>query len=62
MPKVEISAEHLEKIAQSIGRVALDMPMGSVERHTVERLLLRDEAMVAAFINWHLKCEDSEGQ
>lgn len=62
MPKVEISPEHLEKIARSIGRAAEDMTLGSVERHAVERLLLTDEAMVAAFINWHLKCEDSEGQ
>lgn len=59
MPKVEISADHIAKIADFIGGVAEEMSLGSTERHTVERLLMRDEAMVAAFIDWHLNAQDN---
>jgi hypothetical protein len=53
MPKVEISQDHLERVAQAIGGQAAQLPQGAPERLVIERLLLNDEKMLAAFINWH---------
>ena len=53
MPKVEIDPERLERVARFIGDAALQMGQGSMERLAVERLLLNDAHMVAAFIDYH---------
>ena len=54
MACIEISAEHLQGISEFIRVRAEELDVGSVERHQIERLLLKREAMVAAFISWHL--------
>lgn len=59
MPKVEISKDHLERVAQAIGGQAAQMPQGAPERLVIERLLMNNEKMLAAFINWHTT--DREG-
>ena len=59
MPKVEISQDHLEQVAQAIGGQAAQLPQGAPERLAIERLLMNNEKMLAAFINWHTT--DREG-
>jgi len=55
MPKVEISQDHLEQVAQAIGEQAAQLPQGAPERLVIERLLMNHEKMIAAFIDWHTK-------
>lgn len=60
MPKVEISAALLREIAQEIGRVAETLPVGSMARHRIERLLCNDSVMVEAFIKSNLGRKDAK--
>ncbi|NBE08573.1 hypothetical protein [Paragemmobacter ruber] len=55
MPKVEISEALLREIAQEICRVAETLPVGSMERHRIERLLCNDSVMVEAYIKSNLR-------
>ena len=60
VPKVEIRAELLHQIAKEIGRLAEACPVGSMERHEIERFLWNDTAMVEAFIRMHLGRAEAE--
>ena len=59
MPKVEVSKDHLERIAQAIGAQAEQLPQGSKERAMVERVLMNEEKMLGAFIDWHTRASGS---
>lgn len=51
MPLVEINPDLLDKIAAEVAAFAGKLVRGSIEREMVEKTLLRDEEMVALFID-----------
>lgn len=59
MPLVEISPDLLEKIAAKVAAFADTLPPLSVERKMVVDTLLRNEEMVALFIDLALSNDES---